>query len=127
MDKTTYFTTKIHKELNEMFDKLSFPYGKGVYIKQNDEPVYCTYLPYGDDIDLFLDDDSRSINQKVKVTIVSTIKNNYLEAEEEVRNLFDEYGYVYSNGDLDISDVEPYSYIRTLFFNKDFCFKGEDK
>lgn len=121
--KINYFVTQIHKELVELFDKLSIPYGKGIYIKQDNEPVYCTYLPYEDNTDLYIDDELISIKESIKVTIVSDVSHNYTSAESEIRTLFDEYGYNYENGDVDITEDEPYLYLRTLYFNKIFYFK----
>lgn len=123
--KIDYFVTIIHKELVDLFDNVTIPYGKGIYIKKDDEhtPVYCTYLPYEDNTDLYFDDELISINEYVKVTIIADITTNYTAAEIELRNLFEKYGYAYENSDLDISDSEPYTYLRTLYFNKTFYFE----
>lgn len=120
-----YFTTMIHKELVNIFDQISIPYGKGIYIKKKEESIYCTYLPYEDNVDLYFDDELVSVEEKVKVTIVSDIQFNYLKPETEIKKLFKEYDFIYENGDLDLTKSEPYLYLRTLYFNKKYFFKKE--
>lgn len=127
MEKYEWLAEKAHAELNKVASELSFDVAKGVYILEGKPPVYGVYLPYGDEAGFNADDELKSLNVNVEFTIVSDINTNYLKAEAELRQKMYEYGYTYTGGNVDVSDVEPYNYYRTLYYTKAFYYNEEVK
>lgn len=116
--------TLIHKELNNIFEGLSVPSGKGYYIGDGEEPVYVVYLPYSDDVTGVADNKIAQVTYRLKVDIIARNGASFTKTEEEIRKALEEAGFLYRNGESDIETQEPYNYHRVLYYNKNYFFNG---
>lgn len=113
---------QIHKELHSIFSSIDIPSGKGYYIGSGEEPVFVVYLPYADDVTGRAEDKIAQVTYRLKVDIIARQGASYTDAEFEIRQLLEDNGFSYRNGEGGVDDDEPYNYHRTLYYNKNYYF-----
>ena len=113
----------IHKELHNIFSQLEVPFGKGYFIGTGNEPVFVVYLPYSEDVTGRAENKIAQVTNRLKVDIIARNGNSFTETEEKVRKLLSDNGYDFRNAESEVEQKEPYNYIRTLYYNKNYYFE----
>lgn len=116
--------TKIHEELNTIFESLSVPSGKGYYIGTGDEPVFVVYLPYSDDVTGMAENKIAQVTYRLKIDIIARNGASFTKVEEEIRKALEDANFTYRNGEADVETKEPYNYHRVLYYNKNYFFNS---
>lgn len=121
--------TDIHEELNEIFESLEVPSGKGFYVGTGNEPVFIVYLPYSDDITGVAENKIAQITYNIKIDIIARNGSSFTKTENEVRTILEKNNFDFKNGESEVELESPYNYHRTLYYSKKYFFNSfeEDK
>lgn len=116
----------IYKELNDIFERIDVPFGMGFFIGSGSEPVFITYLVYGDSPTAKAEDKIAQVTYNLKVDIIARAGVSFTDTEKKVKIFLRDAGYSYKNGEGNPETQEPYDFHRVLYFDRHLYFDELD-